>query len=236
MRPLHPNPEPRDPRPDLKLLVYDLDGTLVDAFEDIWRAVNAVLGRFGLAELPFETVKSFVGEGAATLIRRCLGREHEGRFEEIYGAFRTYYTENPSRRAQLYPGVARTLDELRERGLRQAILTNKPHEITVPLCRRLGLAERVDGIWGERSDAPHKPDPEALLQIVRHFGLDPAQCAMVGDGQSDHQVARAAGAPMIAVTWGVLTAAQARSLRPLLVIDQMEELAAWFDHAAGGIR
>jgi phosphoglycolate phosphatase len=208
----------------IKLIVYDLDGTLVDAFEDIWDGVNHALRRFGLPELSYETVKNYVGDGARMLIRRCLGESHAARFDEVYHAYRTYYAAHPVAKAHPYPGALETLDRLRGLGYRQAVLTNKPDEVSRQTCERLGVARRVDEIWGERPGSPRKPEAESLLRVVRHFGLIPAAAVLVGDGPADHKVATAAGVSMIAVTYGLLTRQQALALRPAAVLDKIEEL------------
>jgi len=210
----------------LRLIVYDLDGTLVDAFEDIWIGVNHALRQFGLPELPYAQVKSYVGDGARMLIRRCLGEAHADRFDEVYPAYRAYYAEHPVDKAHPYPGVAETLQKVRALGLRQAILTNKPDEVSLLTCARLGLDGLVDGIWGEQPGRPRKPDPDSLLQVARHFGFALGQCALVGDGPADHKVAHAAGVRMFAVSYGLLSRAQAEALRPAAVLDSIGELVA----------
>lgn len=208
----------------LELIVYDLDGTLVDAFEDIWIGVNHALAQYGLPQLPFATVKSHVGDGARMLIRRCLGEAHADRFDEVYTTYRKFYADHPVDKARLYPGALATLAELRARGYRQAILTNKPDEVARQVCRQLALAEAVDGIWGERPESPRKPDAESLLEVVRHFGVEPARCAVVGDGAADHKVAHGAGAKMIGVTYGLLNCEQVLERHPSAVIDSLDEL------------
>lgn len=215
-----PIPLPAEP----KLIIYDLDGTLVDAFDDIYAGVRHAFEQFGIATPPFGRVKSAVGDGAAMLIRRCLGEEHADRFDEVYPAYRAFYADNPAHEVRLYDGVLETLETLRARGLKQAILTNKPDEVVHNLCGPLGLSRLVDGAWGERDDRPRKPDAAALVQVAEHFGLAPGSCVMVGDGPADHAVARNAGIAMVAVTWGLLDRERARALRPSRVIDSISEL------------
>ncbi len=221
-----PTGRPAAPRsfPDLQLLVYDMDGTLVDAFEDIWLGVNEVLARYGLPARDLAAVRAHVGDGARLLVERLLPPERRDMTEEVYLAYRRLYAEQPIRRAGLYPGVAETMDRLRARGVRQAILTNKPHEVARSICERLGLSGRIDGLWGDREGAPSKPDPEALRQIARHFGLDPSQCAMVGDGRPDCLAARGAGTLLFGVAWGQLTREQLAAERPDALLEHFSEL------------
>ncbi len=209
---------------NIKLVIYDLDGTLVDAFEDIWLGVNHALRIHRLAELPFDLVKSYVGDGPRMLIRRCLGELHAGQFDPVYQSYRSYYSANPTQKASVYPGTIATLTRLREQGCQQAILTNKPEEVTLQTCENLGLSALVDGIWGERPERPRKPDPQALLLVANHFGVVPEECVLIGDGLPDFQVARAAGAKSILVTYGLQTRQQAETLQPDAVIDAFDEL------------
>jgi phosphoglycolate phosphatase len=208
----------------IKLIVYDLDGTLVDAFEDIWVGVRFAMRMYGLPELSFATVKSYVGDGARMLIRRALGEAFAERFDEVYTTYRKFYAEHPVDKAQPYPGVLKTLERLRAMGYAQAILTNKPDEVARQTCQKLGLSARVDGIWGERPESPRKPDAEALLQVVHHFDMRPGQCAVVGDGPADHKVSRAAKTKAIGVTYGLLSRVQVLDLHPAAVIDCLPEL------------
>jgi phosphoglycolate phosphatase len=212
----------------VRLLIYDLDGTLVDAFADIRSGVNHALATVGLAPLPLETVKSFVGDGARRLIERCLGDSGAPHLERVYCAFLDYYASHPAESARPYEGAAETLASLRALGLRQAVLTNKPEAISRALCERLGLAMLLDGVWGERPGVPLKPDPESVLRVARHFAIEPPHCAVIGDGPADHAVARAAGTRLIAVTFGQMRTDQVRAAGPDAIVDRLPELVELF--------
>jgi phosphoglycolate phosphatase len=209
---------------DVRLVVYDLDGTLLDAFQDIRDAVNHALTGAGVEPLGLEQVKGAVGDGAATLLRRCLGPERADLYDAVYPIFMKFYANNPDPKQRLYPGVPEALRAMRRLGRLQAILTNKPQSVTEMSCRRLGLADLVDGVWGGREGAPLKPDPESLRAVARHFDVLPAQCAMVGDYRADFEVARSSGARMIGVTWGLWNREQILAQRPDAVIDAIGEL------------
>jgi phosphoglycolate phosphatase len=224
--PTEPN---RGPLADVRLVVYDLDGTLLDAFEDIRRCLNEALTGLGLEPLALARVKGAVGDGAAMLVRRCLGPDHADRFDEVFPRFMEFYSNNPTPTVRLYPGVLEALAAVRALGLFQAILSNKPQVVTDQSCEQLGLTGVVDGVWGARPDAPLKPHPESLLRIVRHFGVTPSQCAVVGDYRADYEVARAAGARMIGVTWGLWDRAQTEAQRPDAIIERMADLPGLFD-------
>jgi phosphoglycolate phosphatase len=211
---------------DAQLVVYDLDGTLIDAFADIWTCMNRALTDCGLPELPLERVKAGVGDGALNLARRCLGEAHARHVDRVYERYMHHYTADPAAEARVYPGVLETLDRVRALGLHQAVLTNKPSSVAAASCTRLGIAQRVDGIWGEMPGRPLKPDPESLRAVARHFAIPIERTAMVGDYQADHDVARAAGARMIGATWGLFSRERTAALAPDAMIDAMDELPA----------
>ena len=209
---------------NIQLIIYGLDGTLVDSFRDIHACVSEAMVQCGLAPPPFVIVKSHVGDGARALIRRCLGPQHADRFDAVYPAYREIYRAHPTRYARLYPGVMETLRTFRERGLRQAILTNKPDDATQVACRELGLTPLMEVVQGECEGRPRKPDPESLRAVARRIGVDPARCLMVGDGPADYDVARAAGAPMAGVTYGFLTREATLARQPDWVLDRFDAL------------
>lgn len=212
--------------PEIKLLVYDMDGTLVDAFGDIHEGINKILASFGMPPRTYEQVRRGVGEGARNLIKRMIPPDANVDVDALYVAYRTYYAEHPIVRAGLYPGVAETIDKLRARGIKQAILTNKPHEVALPICDKLDLTRRMDGIWGEIDGEACKPDAEAMLAIVRHFGLQPHECAMVGDGGPDCEVAHAAGTKLFGVAWGQMTREELEAQKADVILERFDEMNA----------
>lgn len=221
--------------PPLQLVVYDLDGTLVDAFTDIANALNAALRRTGLPELPPGRITRHVGDGADNLVRRCLNElEAAERFDDVFPAYMEVYTANPIEFACCYPGVLEALEAVRGAGLRQAIVTNKPESITQACCRKLGLSERVDLIRGEAPERPRKPDPEAIRAVASDLGVAPAAMVMVGDYRADHEVARRAGCRMLGVTWGLFDRARTEAERPWAIAETAETMRRILSEAAGG--
>ncbi|MBI1784664.1 HAD-IA family hydrolase [Candidatus Sumerlaeota bacterium] len=208
-----------------RLLIYDLDGTLLDAFEDIQIALNYGLAQCGLPTHPIEDVKRFVGDGIASLVKRALPAGREEKFDEVLPLVADYYRSHPAGTAKLYPGVKETLTALRAKGVKQAILTNKPHLIAVEACARLGLNALVDKVQGEDAQHPLKPDPRAALALARVFSAAPEDCAIVGDGKPDALLARAAGMKFVGCTWGMHTRPEIESFAPDRVIDSVAELS-----------
>lgn len=187
-----------------KGFVFDLDGTLADTFADLQTAINAVRADMGFGPLDMDTVRDNVGHGAVQLIRGTLGVYDSDREQSIVAEFRRYYRRHMHERTVLYPGVEKTLSQLS--GHRLAVLSNKPHDATVELVRRLGIFDRFVEVRGLDDRFPAKPDPTALNYIVNDiFGLEPAQVVMVGDFDTDVLTARNSGVRSVVVRTGMHT-------------------------------
>lgn len=208
----------------IKLVIYDLDGTLLDAFEDIRSALNHGMEVLGLPTHSLEAVRGFVGDGIDNLVRRGLGPHHQDRFDRALELVAGYYESHPAGAASLYPGVTGTLRAIGESAVRQAILTNKPHGIARDVCEACGLARLVDAIQGEDPGHPLKPDPTSALDLMRRFEADADSTLMVGDGEADMRVARAAGIRSVGCTWGMHPRGVIESLRPDFIIESIGEL------------
>lgn len=195
----------------LKLLVFDLDGTLADTREDLSASVNHALGLAGLSTLPRDLVMSRVGNGARNLIRGCLEEsltmarlplaKAENLEEKALADFLRHYGEHCLTHTVAYPGVAASLEALKT--YRKAVLTNKPTAPAVRILEGLGLASHFEKILG--GDNPHgkKPDPAALAFLMSALDAAPDSTAMIGDGVQDARAARAAGAYLIGFLNGI---------------------------------
>jgi phosphoglycolate phosphatase len=183
----------------LRLVVYDLDGTLIDSRADLADSVNAMLSRMGLPTHEAAVVVGFVGEGAERLIRRSLGPAHEHRYPEAAPIWREEYGVRLLRKTHLYDGIAELLarpPELR------TVLTNKPGAFAREIVRGLGLEGRFAQVVGG-DERPRKPSPEGLLRMCRELGVDPADTLLVGDSGVDVATGVAARVPVCGVTWGI---------------------------------
>jgi phosphoglycolate phosphatase len=188
----------------VRLVVFDLDGTLVDSARDLATGVNEALARVapGAPPLPLDVVKTFVGDGAAVLIARTLRRAGlDLPKEKVLPVFLECYATHLLDTTRLYPGVLETLDLLADRTL--AVLSNKPGELSRTLLGGLGVAERFVRIWGPDDAGAHKPDPGGLLRLLADLGFAGAESAMVGDSGADVVAGRAAGMRTIGATWGL---------------------------------
>ena len=209
------------------LLIFDLDGTLIDSSVDLCNSVNAALSFVGKPPLPQDAVARFVGDGAAMLVRRALqaSEDHpslsedpslrETIFETAFAHFLSHYREHKLDNTRLYPGVLESLEQIRGRNpdLPMAVLTNKPVNPSRQICAALGIAPYFFANYGGNSFATKKPDPEGLLALVseaRALSNDadpdhtpPEGVIMVGDSGVDVQTARAAGARCLGCTYGL---------------------------------
>jgi phosphoglycolate phosphatase len=177
---------------EIQLLVFDLDGTLVDSKEDLALSVNAMLQQMGLSSLPNEVIASYVGQGVEALVRRALGNQaSEEKIKEGVAFFLDYYREHMLDNTLPYPGVPEALQELKER--KMAVLTNKPVRFSREMLTRLGLAPFFSFIYGGNSFAQKKPDPIGIQTLMGDLGASPRQTMIIGDSDTDVLTGRNAG-------------------------------------------
>jgi phosphoglycolate phosphatase len=209
------------------LLLFDLDGTLVDSLPDLTNALNEVLRERGYPSLLPREVRPMVGDGMPVLVARGFAARGadaaeaalaQPRFVEIYEATAT----NLSRP---YPGVLETLAALRERGYATAVATNKPQHATGEVLRGMGLEALFDGVAGGDRFAVRKPDPGHLLNLIEALGGDARRAAMIGDSENDALSARAARLPLILLRYGYARVDPAE-LGADRVLDRFDELPA----------
>lgn len=201
----------------LKLLVFDLDGTLIDSAQDLCNSVNAALNELSLGPLPDPTIAGFVGNGAPALMRRSIALASglaldgidEDRFSKAYAFFLQYYREHKLDFTYAYEGVLDALKALRElhdaAGGPQrtmAVLTNKPVRPARGICEGLGLADYFLHIYGGDSFSLKKPDPLGLRSLMEETGATAEETVMIGDSSVDVETARNAGAWAIGCAFG----------------------------------
>lgn len=188
------------------LLVFDLDGTLIDTAPDLVDTLNLILAREGLPAVPFEAARNMIGGGARKLLERGLAADRRDcspdEIDRLYRDFVGHYGEHIADRSQPFPGLEAALDELATAGWRFAVCTNKLEGLSLRLLDTLGLTGRFDAICGQDTFGVQKPHPGILLQTIRRAGGTPERSIMVGDSANDVDVARAARVPVIAVEFG----------------------------------
>jgi phosphoglycolate phosphatase len=209
------------------IAVFDLDGTLAETAGDLIGTLNVLLAREGLKELPLTQARDLIGAGAKALIRR--GFEAEGRsldtaeHERLFDDFIAHYGEHLADSSHLFDGVVPALDRLEQAGFRLAVCTNKYEGQSVKLLTILGIADRFAAICGRDTFPQFKPDPRHLTETIVRAGGDPARAVMVGDSRTDIDTAKAAGIPVVAVTFGY-TDTPVRELAPDRVIEHFSDL------------
>ena len=206
----------------IRLIVFDLDGTLVDSGVDLANSVNYALGAFGLPRIPNETVYSYVGNGAQALIRRSLGPGRDGILPRVLSAFLSHYREHLLDTTVPYPGVRESLEE-RSGAFELAVLTNKAVGLSREILDGLSLSPLFSDVCGGDSFGSKKPDPEGLLRIMERRGAVPAETLMVGDTANDVLTGRAAGTGTCGVAYG-LGAEGFADHPPDFVVDRFPEL------------
>ncbi|MBA3394001.1 MAG: HAD-IA family hydrolase [Deltaproteobacteria bacterium] len=211
-----------DARPPLAIL-FDLDGTLVDSLEDIAVALDLALADHGIARPTREMVRTWIGGGARNLIAHAV---EPALVEPVLARFGVHYRAAPHVHSRLYAGLEPVLDQLVAAGIRLAILSNKPHDLTVPIAAALLGRWPFEIVAGQRAGVPLKPSPESALAIASLLGVAPADCTFVGDSAIDILTAHAAGMRAVAVTWGFRPRAELVDASPAIIVDEPAQLAA----------
>jgi len=212
-----------------RLVMFDLDGTLVDSVPDLAAAVDRMLVELGREPAGVERVRQWVGNGARVLVRRALagGLDHsavgEAETEEALARFLDIYADCHEL-ITLYPGVHELLEALSTAAVELAVVTNKPERFVAPLLEQVGLGGYFRWIIGGDTLPQQKPDPAALLQVMRLAGVSQEQSLFVGDSRTDVLAARAAGVPCVAVSYGYNHGRPVAEEEPQLVVDSLAEL------------
>lgn len=217
-------------------LLFDLDGTLVDSAPDLALALNHTLGRMGREPFAAETIRSWVGNGAPTLLKRGLSgssvvNEDLDAAEVARGLeiFLEYYGRHLCVDTRAYPGVSETLRALKARGYRLALVTNKPYAFIAPLLEGLNLSGLFERCLGGDSLPRRKPDPMPLLHTAAELGVEVDACLMVGDSKNDILAARAAGMESIGVTYGYNYGEAIEAYGPERIAEEFSQILAYLE-------
>jgi phosphoglycolate phosphatase len=225
------------PVEQLRLLVFDLDGTLIDSAQDLCNSVNATLAHFGLKHLEDTQIAGFIGDGALMMVRRALAHEPgapagEEFLQSAYAFFLDYYRAHKLDFTYAYDGVLEALAGLKDLHNQpgssprsMAVLTNKPVRPARDICAALGLAPYFLSIYGGNSFPTKKPGPEGLLALMGEAGATPEQTVLIGDSQVDVLTARNAGAWSIGCTFG-LAPDSLETNQPDILVDSPRDWTA----------
>ncbi|MCQ4296248.1 phosphoglycolate phosphatase [Pseudomonas stutzeri] len=220
-----------------RLVMFDLDGTLMDSVPDLAAAVDKMLMLLGREPAGIARVRDWVGNGSRVLVRRALAGQlnHDGVADELVDEALALFMQAYAGGHELttvYPGVGECLNWLREREVKLAIVTNKPAQFIEPLLEEKGLAGYFDWLVGGDTLPQQKPDPAALFWVMDAAGVAPGESLFVGDSRNDVRAAKAAAVPCVALTYGYNHGDPIADEQPALVLDDLRELVA----SAPGLR
>ncbi len=219
-----------------KLILIDVDGTMVDSVPDLTYCVDESMKRLGLPRRGEDAVRLWVGNGVERLVKRSLLNRLEGEPDaELYNQalpiFLELYTQNTAERSCLFPGVSECLTYLASANYRLGCVTNKAERFTLPLLKTMGILEYFEIVISGDALPRQKPHPMPLLHAAEAVGVTPAQSLMVGDSKSDVEAARAAGFQIVCMSYGYNHGEDIRDYEPDAVIDSMAELRALLEMA-----
>lgn len=217
----------------VSLMLFDLDGTLIDSKTDLANSINLMLVDVGRPTLAEAVVASFVGDGVRVLVRRCLTAthpDHQPPDDELHkrgvALMHEHYAGEMLMTTRLYPQVAETLEYFK--GKRKAVVTSKEVRFTKILLEHFGIADHFDVIVGGDTVSARKPDPEPVLEAIRMLGGTSIDAVMIGDSENDINAGRGARTRTCAVTFGFRTADQLRAANPDVIIDRIDQLKDFF--------
>lgn len=220
-----------------KMVLIDLDGTLVDSVPDLAYCVDVMMAQLNQPLRGEAKVRQWVGNGVERLVKRALldrldGEPDAADFQRALPIFMALYKDNVSKRSQLYPGVKDGLEFLRGAGYKLGCITNKAEAFTVPLLKDLGVYDYFQIVVSGDTLPVKKPDPAPLLHAAKFFNVAADQALMVGDSISDVQAARNAGFQIVCLSYGYNHGVDIREARPDAVIDSLAELSGLLAKAA----
>ncbi len=209
----------------IKLYVFDLDGTLVDSLADIAEALNDCLTLLGLPTRSVADYRYLVGEGIPKLATRAIGDNQPHLVDRLAELARARYRARPLHHTRPYDGVPQLVHRLDQRGAQLAVLSNKPHELTRTIVHAFWPAGPFLHIQGYITEPLRKPNPHYLLDLCRRAGVTPDQACLIGDTPTDIETARRAGTHAIGVTWGFRTRADLAAADATTIVDTPAEIA-----------
>lgn len=195
-----------------KIVIFDLDGTILDTIGDITAAINRALSKYGFPPRTVSETQSFLGNGSLMLMRRATsGKASDELCYEIRELFRQEYSQNMCDSTTVYGGICELIDELSDRGIASAVVTNKDEKSAIPMIKHY-FGDRIACVRGVRADNDRKPNPENTLSVIASLGFTPDQALFIGDGIADFEVSKNAEIDFIPVGYGYTPSEKLQSL------------------------
>lgn len=211
----------------IKACIFDLDGTLTDTIDSLAYSVGETLKEMGLKPITKAQCQSFVGNGAKYLLDKALraaGNTDADRLNEAMEIYGRIFDENCTYHVTAYRGIERMIEKLKEKEVKLAVLSNKPHRQTVKVAQEIFVGDVFDALQGQQEGIPRKPSPEGIYAILEKLGVSKEECLYVGDSEVDVATGTAAGTKTVSVAWGFRTEDQLRAAGASLIIRSPEEL------------
>lgn len=214
-----------------KACIFDLDGTLTDTLDSLTYSVNETLKEMNLPEITSEQCRAFVGNGARYLMEKAVSvsEEHLSRLEEAMERYGRIFDQNCTYHVVPYDGILSMLEELHQKGMQLAVLTNKPHKQAVHVVEEIFGKDRFQIIQGQKEGVPRKPDPTAAISIAQQFGITPAETVYIGDSEVDVATGLAAKMLTIGVSWGFRKRQVLEEAGATCIADHPSEIMEWIE-------
>ena len=209
---------------DVKVIIFDLDGTLADTLQDLADTMNHCLQELGFATHKTQDYKMMVGTGSRELCRKALPPERADLTDKLLEMNLTRYARHYLDKTKPYPGIVRMLQDLKSQGLHLAVLSNKPDDFVKLICRQLFAPDSFEIVLGQHDGLPCKPDPAGVLDILRQMQAAPDEAIYVGDSGTDMTTAIAAGVRAVGVSWGFRDRSELLTAGAYHIIDKPSEL------------
>jgi phosphoglycolate phosphatase len=211
----------------IKLIIWDLDGTTADTLESLAHSVNICMRKHNLAQMPIENFRFYAGDGARTMLERCLkdAGDKDGQYlDQVFEEYCQIFHKGCTYRVKSFEGLPETLENLKNYGVLLAICSNKAQPYAEAVVEKIYGKDTFNYILGEQEGIPRKPAADGVLKIAEDLGVDPDECVYIGDTNTDMKTGKAAGMYTIGVTWGFRSREELEQYEPDLIINRPEEL------------